>query len=139
MVKRARAKLAEDTEALAEGDFSAEEKDEASDRIVLPNGAPVAAANEFVRFRHLVDDIPMLRAYRGGFYLWTGTHYSAYTEEELERDLYAFLDECVVCKGRALAPYNPTKGKVGEAVHALRRSALLVPETILAWEVWTEG
>jgi RepB DNA-primase N-terminal domain/D5 N terminal like len=103
------------------------------DAIILPFGAPLVAADEFVA-RHLLvgESIPLLRHYRGGFYLWTGTHYRQMPEEELERELYRFLNGALARKDNgALVPYKPTKGKVGEVVHALRRSALLVPED---WE-----
>ena len=100
--------------------------------LILPAGVPTAAADKFVEHHHLRENIPLLRHYRGAFYRWTGTHYHLYRDESLERDLYSFLKGASAINQRGnVAPYNPTKQKVQEVIHALRRSALLLPEE---WE-----
>jgi putative DNA primase/helicase len=101
-------------------------------KLVLPAGAPLRAAEEFVKRCHSVAEISLLRHYRGQFYLWTGTHYASHAEETLERDLYVFLNEAlVVGKNGEAGPFNPTKNKVLEVVHALRRGTMVRPE----WDV----
>jgi putative DNA primase/helicase len=99
--------------------------------LVLPAHAPVAAAKKFVEMCCREREVPILRHYRGGFYLWAGTHYRHLSEAELEHKLYTFLNDALVPQGNNLAPYNPNKNKVAEVAHALRRSDLLVPEE---WE-----
>src|SRR5215472_2874723 len=54
-------------------------------------------------------DVPLLRAYRGAFYLWVGTHYREYPDEKVEADLYAFLGEALaIARNGNIGPYNPT-------------------------------
>jgi putative DNA primase/helicase len=104
-----------------------------SGALILPAGAPTEAADKFVEHRASLGQIPLLRHYRGAFYLWDGTHYRLHRDEALERDLYKFLKGVMALKESGkIVPFNPTKTKVAEIVHALRRSALLVPEE---WEV----
>src|SRR5262249_48956974 len=57
---------------------------------------------------------------------WTGTHYREYPDEELESDLYQFLNTALtIGKSGSAQPFNPTKNKVLEIVHALRRGCLI--------------
>jgi hypothetical protein len=44
----------------------------------------------------------LLKHYRGAFYAWTGTCYREHTEEELERELYAFLGRALTAKDNKL-------------------------------------
>jgi putative DNA primase/helicase len=105
----------------------------ATGALILPAGAPTEAADKFVQHCATRGQLPLLRHYRGAFYLWDETHYRLHREEALERDLYKFLKGAMVRKENGnIVPFNPTKSKVAEVVHALRRSALLVPEE---WEV----
>jgi putative DNA primase/helicase len=68
----------------------------------------------------------LLWSYRGAFYEWTGTHYREYPDEELERDLYEFLNAArALSRHGKVTPFNPNKNKVSEIVHALRRCCLI--------------
>jgi putative DNA primase/helicase len=94
--------------------------------LVLPAGAPVVAAEAFLKHRCSDGEIPLIWSYRGAFYEWTGTHYSEYADEELERDLYEFLNGALaIDKGNRPVPFNPSKNKVSNIVHALRRCCLI--------------
>jgi putative DNA primase/helicase len=97
--------------------------------VILPTGAPVPAAEAFIRAYYLKEEAQLLRYYRGAFYRWTGTHYREYFDEDLESDLYKFLNVALT-RGRdgAVKPYNPTKTKVAEIVHALKRGCLIQRE-----------
>ena len=98
-------------------------------QLVLPAGAPVVAAEAFVKHRASVGEIPLLWSYRGAFYRYTGTHYREYADEALERDLYMFLNAALVMgRDGTPKPFNPTKNKVLEIVHALRRGCLISRE-----------
>jgi putative DNA primase/helicase len=95
-------------------------------RIVLPAGAPLPAAEAFLQHQYSAGDIPLLWSYRGGFYRWTGTHYREHADETLEHELYRYLHGALVTsKNGTVAPFNPTKHKVQEIVHALRRCSLV--------------
>jgi putative DNA primase/helicase len=94
--------------------------------LILPAGAPVPAAEAFVKHCYSAGETPLLRHFRGAFYKFTGTNYREYPDENLERDLYQFLNPALaVGKDGTPAPYNPTKHKVQDIVHALRRGCLI--------------
>src|SRR5262249_4343173 len=93
---------------------------------LLPVGAPLAAVEAFLKQCFSEGETPLLWSYRGAFYEWTGTHYREYADEELERDLYDFLNDALaIGKSGTPVPFNPTRNKVLETVHALRRCCLI--------------
>ena len=66
------------------------------------------------------DGIPILRFYRGHFYKWTGTHYRG-SPASSQSELYSFLNDAWVQGPKGPAPFNPTKNKVTNIMHALER------------------
>jgi putative DNA primase/helicase len=54
-----------------------------------------------------------------------GTHYREHPEESLERELYVFLRAALTESKDGPRPFNPTKHKVLEIMHALRRGCLI--------------
>ena len=110
----------------------------AASLLVLPPGAPLVAAEKFVELCHTdKNGVRLLRHYRGAFYVRTATHWREYPEEALERELYSFLSTAVVQKPKGeVVPFNPTKHKIGEIVHALKRGTLIPRD----WEMpcWLE-
>jgi D5 N terminal like/Family of unknown function (DUF5906)/Toprim domain len=96
-------------------------------QVVLLQNAPLVAADEYIK-RHEMDEdgIRLLRSYRGAFYRWTGTHWREYSDEKLAAGLYKFLNKAVVASANGdLNPFNPTRSKVDNIVHALRHSVLV--------------
>jgi putative DNA primase/helicase len=93
--------------------------------ITLPAGAPLAAAEAFLKHCHSQGDVPLLRHFRGAFYIWTGTHYRELSVESVEKQLYVFLKPVLVQKKDRVEPFNPTRNKIGEIVHALQRGTLI--------------
>ena len=90
--------------------------------IILPVGAPVKWAEEFLRHKHSLGTLPLLRHYRGAFYQYTGTHYHELPDEVVESQVYDFLDQALTSDSKkGYLPLNPTRSKVAEVVHALRR------------------
>jgi putative DNA primase/helicase len=86
----------------------------------------VPAAEAFLKHCFSDGEVPLLWYYRGTFYRWTSTHYREYPREELERDVYAFLNSTLMIgKSGTPGPYNPTKNKVAEVVHALQCGCLI--------------
>jgi putative DNA primase/helicase len=94
----------------------------------LVDGAPLRNAETFVVLRYQHEGVRTLRHYRGAFYAWTGTHWREKSDDELEAELYDFLGRAQIQRGREVADYNPTRGKVAEIVHALRRVLYLSDE-----------
>jgi putative DNA primase/helicase len=102
--------------------------------LMLPAGAPLKWAEEFVRRRHMQDDVWLLRVYRDTFYLWTGTHYREFPDASLERELYGFFDEAwLEAKDGNIVPFNPNKTKIDQVVHALRRCLLIEDQEAPCW------
>ena len=98
----------------------------AGSRLILPAGAPLPAAEEFVKACHTIGDILLLRCYRGAFYRWIGTHYRELPLESIEQQLYKFLNKALARdKNGDVRPFNPTKQKIDQIVHALRRGTLI--------------
>jgi P4 family phage/plasmid primase-like protien len=94
--------------------------------VELAAGAPLDWAKEYMKPCYTQGGVPLLRHYRGAFYEWTGRHWRELPDESVESDLYAFLGEAVtVNKGGKVVSFNPTKHKVSETVHALRRVMLV--------------
>jgi hypothetical protein len=96
------------------------------DGLILPIGAPVEAAEAFLKHKYQVGEVLLLAHYRGAFYAWFRTHYKEYSVEALEAELYGFLRAASVRKANGhIEPYNPTRHKIDLVVHALRRGCLL--------------
>jgi hypothetical protein len=94
--------------------------------VTLPYNAPLVAADEYVKRHAMQDKVQLLRAYRGAFYRWTGTHWREYADEKLAAALYKFLNKALVeSKKGEVSPFNPTKSKVDNVAHALRHSLLV--------------
>jgi putative DNA primase/helicase len=97
----------------------------AGSHVVLVDGAPVKNGETFVEQRYQRDGRPLLRCYQNVFYSWTGSHWREMRDDMLEHELYGFLANALVTKKGALVPFNPTKNKVAEIVHALRRALII--------------
>ena len=111
-----------DTDTI-QAEFPAEVKPHkaSGSRPILPAGAPVPAAEEFVTRCHAIKNVLVLRSYRGAFYRWTGTHYREVPLETIGSQLYSFLNKALVsAKNGDVGPFNPTKQKVEQVVHVLR-------------------
>jgi putative DNA primase/helicase len=91
-----------------------------ADRIILPAGVPLVAADKFYEMRYLRDGVRALHFYRGEFFEWQGTHYQRRDIEAIRHSLYGFLVDCFVIKDGQSEPYNPRASKVSEVLDALR-------------------
>jgi putative DNA primase/helicase len=97
-----------------------------NDTVALPHNAPLVAADEYIKRHEMEGKVRLLRSYRGAFYRWTGTHWREYSEEKLAARLYKFLNEAVVvAKNGDVNPFNPTKSKVDNIIHALHHNLLV--------------
>ncbi len=87
-------------------------------QLVLVDGAPLKNAETFVEQSYQRDGRPLLRCYQGAFYSWTGSHWREMRDDMLEHEVYGFLSDALVTKKGDLVPFNPTRSKVAEIVHA---------------------
>jgi putative DNA primase/helicase len=100
--------------------------------IVLNN--PTGTAQKFLDWRN-----KRLRHYRGQFYEWTGTHYSAISLSDIRAELYHFLTE--VAKARTeegLMKPNPNSRHVGHILDALASGKAHLASKIKA-PAWLPG
>lgn len=84
--------------------------------------APLEVARCFLIDRYCEQRVPTLRRWRGDWYRWTGTHYAEVGREELEAEVYDYLNR--VNDGK----FDPTERDVNATIHALRATALLSDE-----------
>ena len=93
--------------------------------IVLQEGVPTAAAEAFVQREFVQGGHRCLHFYRGTFYCWCGTHYTAREDDAIRAGLYAFLDKARTTKDEQLVPFNPTSTKVNQIFDALKMGVYL--------------
>jgi putative DNA primase/helicase len=93
--------------------------------IVLPEGVPTAAAEEFVQREFVHNGHRCLHFYRGSFYRWCDTHYTALEDNAIRARLYAFLDKARATKDKRVVPFNPTTTKVNQIFDALKMGVYL--------------
>ncbi|MFY9656702.1 MAG: phage/plasmid primase, P4 family [Methylocystis sp.] len=93
--------------------------------------APYEVARCFVADRYNVGGVPTLRRWRGDWYRWTGTHYAETGREELEAEVYGYLD------GVNGGKLNPTERDVNAVIHALKSRVLLPDEVEVG--TWLDG
>ena len=96
-----------------------------SGTIVLAAGVPTAAAEAFVQHEFVQGGHRCLHYYRGTFYCWCGTHYTALEDNAIRARLYAFLDKARTIKNEQLVLFNPTTSKVNQVFDALKMGVYL--------------
>lgn len=110
-------------------------------RLVAGPADPMAVARQYVAERHMQDDLLALRAWRGAFHGWDGRCWPEVEMAALEADLYAYLEHAVyeveTRAGRKERPWQPTRTKIANVVHALRAITHL-PETVQP-PAWLDG
>jgi len=94
-------------------------------QLILIEGAPLKNAETFVERYYQRDGKSLLRVYQGVFHNWIGTHWRVLRDDMLEHQLYGFLDGALVTKRGEIVPFNPTRNKVAEIVHVLRRALII--------------
>jgi putative DNA primase/helicase len=96
--------------------------------------APVEVARSFCldrySFRCGGKHVPTLRRWRGDWYRWTATHYAEVSKEELEAELYGFLN------GANSGELKPRESHVNNILHALRSVVRLGDE--VEAETWLD-
>jgi putative DNA primase/helicase len=86
---------------------------------ILPPGAPLISAREFIRRHHIEAGLRTLQHQNDSFFAWAGTHYAEIAKEDMRGRLYCFLDTALqpLEKGQT-GPFNPTRAKVANVLEA---------------------
>src|SRR5262249_35181276 len=84
--------------------------------LIIGLSNPTGTAQKFFDWRG-----PLLRHYRGQFYEWTGTHYSAISHSDMRAEVYRFLTDLtrVRTESGELRKPNPNTRHVGHILDAL--------------------
>lgn len=103
---------------------------------ILNKNAPLETARTFVRERYVDSDVRTLRAFRRGWYGWSGgERYEYFSKERINHELYDFSAKARTygpedkSGNRQLVPFNPTASKVNDMRHALE-SLVFVNDTL---------
>jgi putative DNA primase/helicase len=104
--------------------------------LVLDSADPLNTAREFLRQQYTADAQLTLRFWHDTFYQWTGSAYEEISTADLRARLYQFLDLAKVAQDAGLAPFRPTRRKVGDVLDALQAlanvpSALAAPSWLI--------
>lgn len=94
--------------------------------LVVPRGAPLVTAKQFVGRQHTLHasgDVPhrTIHHQNSSFYTWQHSHYDEHTPEEMRAGLYRFLDGAKTFDPDTgkLIRYDPTKNRVANVLEAL--------------------
>jgi putative DNA primase/helicase len=105
---------------------------------------PLAVARHLVKVAGLYDAAGVLTArwWRGGFYLWTGTHWKEATDPAVRSRIYHLLEHARYWKPEKdgtpeLVAWAPTRRKVGDVLEALQAIVQLSEYTDPP--AWVEG
>jgi putative DNA primase/helicase len=98
----------------------------------LKTSAPLQSARKFISNSFTRRGTSILHHQDGEFYEWCGTHYPAVNHSDMRARLYEFLEAAHIRKSDGqVAPFNPTRSKVGDILDALAAAANL-PGDVLA-------
>ena len=115
-----------------------DEQGGSSTDLILDPTDPLPTAREFVaRLHSATDGTPTLHSFNGDVYAWTGASYAAIPEDAVRAQLYKFLEPALRLEVRGddqqLVSFKPTKGKLDNAVDALRGVSHLAAAAVPAW------
>jgi putative DNA primase/helicase len=97
-------------------------------QVLPPPTAPMAVARKFIEHRCLRNgaaDELTLRCWHGGWWAWRVTHWVEVEEREVRALLYVFTEHALYDNGNGLAPWRPTRRKIGDLLEALIMPTLL--------------
>lgn len=93
-------------------------------------GGPLDHARQFIKLEHNHRDGRRLHRHRGGFHVWTGTHYRELAAEEAREAAYRFYDGCrrrteTAEGGVEYVKVKPYRKIIGDFIDALMAASLL--------------
>lgn len=108
--------------------------------LIVPRGAPLVTARQFVGRMHTLHSIQgssfrTIHHQNGSFYKWQGSHYGESTPEEARASVYQFLDSAKTIdpETRQIVAFNPNKNRVANVLEALAAEAQLSGVRAPAW------
>ena len=96
--------------------------------LVPPPSAPMEVARHLLAaFFTTTDQVWTLRSHQGGFYRWSGQHWSAIAAGDIEGISYRWLEHAQFASAEKEGPqpWNPTKRKISDLVGALQAIVML--------------
>jgi putative DNA primase/helicase len=106
--------------------------------VLPPPGQPMAVARLFVEQRCTRQDVPTIRCWGGVWWTWHGAHWSEVDERTVRSLLYHFTEKAVYRDSEGnLAPWAPTRHKVGNLLEALAAITLLPQDFVQP--CWLDG
>jgi putative DNA primase/helicase len=109
--------------------------------VLPPPSAPMQVAREFVekhcRHNDGVNDALTLRYWHGGYWAWRGSHWVEVEGRAVRALLYAFTERAVYLTANDIAPWAPTRHKIGDLLEAL--SALVILSDDVEQPCWIDG
>jgi putative DNA primase/helicase len=108
--------------------------------ILPPPSEPMQVAREFVRHCCLDNEEPdalTLRYWRGGWWAWRVSHWIEIESHSVRALLYEFTEYASYVSGKTLAPWAPTRRKIGDLLEALGAIAILDDE--IDQPCWIDG
>jgi putative DNA primase/helicase len=108
--------------------------------VLPPPSEPMQVAREFVRHSCLFDNVPdqlTLRYWHGGWWAWRRSHWAEVENRAVRSLLYAFTEHAVYVAGKDLAPWAPTRRKIGDLLEAL--GAIVILSDDVEQPCWIDG
>lgn len=109
-------------------------------QLLLPPSEPMQVARQFVERHCLHDGSPdalTLRYWHGGWWAWRVSHWAEVENRSVRALLYAFTEHAIYEAGKDLAPWAPTRRKIGDLLEAL--SAIVILSNELEQPCWIDG
>ncbi len=109
-------------------------------RVLPPPSEPMQVARQFVEQHCLHNGSPdalTLRAWHGGWWAWRISHWVEVENRAVRALLYAFTEHASYVTGLSLAPWAPTRRKIGDLLEAL--SAITILSDEVEQPCWIDG
>jgi putative DNA primase/helicase len=90
-----------------------------------PPSMPMDVARVFSEEVFLIDDLLTLRHWRGGWWLWRTSRWIEAEDRAIRSLLYRFCENAFYLSDDGLAPWAPTRRKIGDLLEALAAICLL--------------
>jgi putative DNA primase/helicase len=95
------------------------EAQEQESQLILDPQDAIRSARELVAQNFIKDGLRTLQRHRNTFWLWTGSYYALANDEVIASKIWLLLEKAWRYQDKELAPFKPSRGKVGEVAAAL--------------------
>lgn len=106
--------------------------------ILPPPQVPMAVAREFVTKCGRQGGVDTIRRWRGGWWVWHGSHWREIDDHAMRSLLYRFTENAVYLNAdQEEVPWSPTRHRVGDLLEALSAVTLLSDD--VDQPTWLDG